>query len=69
MIFEEFVLSLIVIVAAFTVFENVIPPELVTVTVPIADPTAPTETAPVVLIVKFGVPPEPLTVPKVIGVA
>ena len=48
--------------------ENVIPPELVTVTVPIADPTVPTETMPVVLIVKFGVPEEPLTVPKVIGV-
>ena len=67
MIFEEFVLSLIVIVAAFTVLLNVVPPELVTVTVPIVDPTAPTETTPVVLIVKFGAPPEPLTVPNVIA--
>ena len=57
-----------VTVPALTVLENVVPPELVTVTVPIADPTAPTETVPVVLIVKFGVPEEPLTVPKVIGV-
>ena len=34
-----------------------------------ADPTAPTEAVLVVLIVKFGVPAEPLTVPKEIGVA
>ena len=34
-----------------------------------ADPTAPTEAVLVVLIVKFGVPAEPLTIPKEIGVA
>ncbi|NDE50582.1 MAG: hypothetical protein EB014_05875, partial [Actinobacteria bacterium] len=56
-----------VTVAAFTVLLNVVPPDWVTATVPIVDPTAPTETTPVVLIVKFGAPPEPLTVPNVIA--
>jgi hypothetical protein len=61
------VVAVNVTVAALTVLENVVPPDLVTVTVPISVPTAPlTVTAPVVLIVKLevGLPAVPVTEDK-----
>jgi len=61
-----------VTVAASTVLENVVPPDLVTVTVPISVPTAPlTVTAPVVLIVKLETEfnAVPVTEDKEIGVS
>ena len=70
-ILEAAVLSLKVIVAALTVLLNVVPPDRVTVTVPISVPTAPTETVPVVLIVKLETVPlaVPVTVDKVMFAA
>ena len=65
-------LSLKVIVAALTVPENVVPPDRVTVTVPMSVPTAPlTVTAPVVFIVRLDAPLRavPVTEPKEIGAA
>ena len=51
--------SVMVMVAALTVLENVTPPDLVIVIVPILVPTAPdTVTAPVVLMVRFDEPDE-----------
>ena len=58
--------------AAATVPENVVPPELVTVTVPTSVPTAPlADTAPVVLSVRFdAAPPKlPLTLDRLTGLA
>ena len=50
---------------------NVVPPDRVTVTVPISVPTVPTETVPVVLIVKSEDKPfaVPVTVDKVMFAA
>ena len=47
------VVLVIATVAALTVLLKVVPPEFVIVIVPMSVPTAPTVTAPVVLIVKF----------------
>ena len=65
------VLSLKIIVAAVTSPVNVVPPDRVTVTVPISVPTVLTETVPVVLIVRLEDEPlaVPVTVHKVIFAA